>query len=63
MLVITPKTGEALDVCVRRYRNKLRQVKMSEQMRKRRSFSKPSEKRRKQLTKARYTEQWRREQG
>lgn len=57
MLVIKAKEGESIDRMLRRYKRKHRDVKLKYQLRDKQFFTKPSERRKKQIAKARYMNQ------
>jgi len=56
MLIIPVKEGESIDRALKRFKRKFNKVKMMQQIRERMHYTKPSEKRRQQLLRARYRE-------
>ena len=54
MLIINRKEGENIDRMLKRYKRKHRQTKLRDELRKRKQFTKPSVKRRKEILKAAY---------
>ncbi|WP_010518932.1 30S ribosomal protein S21 [Croceivirga radicis] len=58
MLKIEVKDGEKIERALKRYKRKVRNVKLHDQLRNNRYFTKPSVERRKQLEKAAYKEQY-----
>lgn len=54
MIIIERKDGETIDRMVKRYKNKHRQVKLRNQLMDRKTFTKPSVKRRAEILKAVY---------
>lgn len=55
MLIIERQENESIDRALRRYRNKYRKTKVREELRERKTFTKPSVKRRKEILQAVYT--------
>lgn len=53
-LIINVKEDESIDRAIKRYRRKYRDTKVREQIMKRKYFTKPSIKRRKEILKAEY---------
>ncbi|NJB37958.1 MULTISPECIES: 30S ribosomal protein S21 [Flavobacteriaceae] len=58
MLKIEIKEGEKIERALKRYKRKVRNVKLHDQVRDNRYFTKPSVVRRKQLEKAAYKEKY-----
>jgi small subunit ribosomal protein S21 len=58
MLIISVKENETIDKALKRYKKKFEKVKMMRQLRDRQQFTKPSVKRRKEILKARFKEQF-----
>lgn len=58
MLIIEIKEGEKIERAIKRYRTKVRDTKLKQEIRERKQYKKPSEKLREQLQKARYKEQY-----
>jgi small subunit ribosomal protein S21 len=56
MLIIERKDGESIDRMLRRYKRKHRNVKLRNELRRRKEFTKPSVNRRKEVLKAIYKE-------
>jgi small subunit ribosomal protein S21 len=56
MLIIERKDGESIDRMLRRYKRKHRNVKLRNELRRRKEFTKPSVTRRKEVLKAIYKE-------
>ncbi|NPA42872.1 MAG: 30S ribosomal protein S21 [Chlorobi bacterium] len=56
MLIIPVKEGESIDRALKRFKRKFNKVKMMQQIRERMHYTKPSERRRQQLLRARYRE-------
>jgi len=54
MLIIKVKKGENIDIALKRYKFKYRKTKVSEQLRERMEYTKPSVKKRAQKQKAKY---------
>ena len=54
MLVINIKDGESIDRALRRYKKKVRDTKLMNEIRERKNFEKPSVSRRKEIIKAVY---------
>ncbi len=54
MLIINRKEGESIERMLKRYKNKHRRVKLLRNVRARKHFTPPSEKRRKEILKATY---------
>lgn len=54
MLILNRKEGESIDRLLKRYKQKHRQVKLRDELRRRKHFVKPSVKRRKEILKAAY---------
>jgi len=54
MLKIEIKEGEKIDRAIKRYRRKVRNTKLIQEIRERKHYEKPSKKRRVQFQKARY---------
>ena len=54
MLIIKVKEGEKIDKALRRWKNKVRKTKQSEDLRNRKEFTKKSVKRRDEISKARH---------
>ena len=54
MLIIERKEGESIDRMVKRYKNKHRNTKLRNELRRRKEFTKPSVKRRSEILKAIY---------
>lgn len=57
MLIIERKDGESIDRMLRRYKRKHRNVKLRNELRRRKEFTKPSVSRRKEVLKAIYKEE------
>lgn len=62
MLKIEVKEGENIDRAIKRYRRKHRNVKLMQQIRDKKEFTKKSEKRRETIKKAQHREKFLREQ-
>ena len=62
MLIIKVKKGENIDIALKRYKFKFRKTKVSEQLRARQQFDKPSVKRREEKQKAIYIQKKRLEE-
>jgi small subunit ribosomal protein S21 len=56
MIIIEVKDGESIDRALKRYKNKHRRVKLMDELRKRKHFTKPSVSRRAEVLKAVYKE-------
>lgn len=56
MLKIVIKEGESIDRAVKRYRRKVKNVKLKEQLRERKHYTKKSDQRRKEIEKSKYRE-------
>ena len=56
MIIIEVKDGESIDRALKRYKNKHRRVKLMDELRKRKHFTKPSVARRTEVLKAVYRE-------
>jgi small subunit ribosomal protein S21 len=56
MLIINVKSGESIDRALRRYKRKHRNTKLRQELMRRRTFTKPSEKRRNEILDAEYRE-------
>lgn len=54
MLIIERKDGETIDRMVKRYKNKHRKIKLRNELRRRKTFEKPSVKRRNEILGAKY---------
>ncbi len=54
MLIIEIKKGESIDVALKRLKNKFKKIKITEELRERKTFEKPSEVKRKEKKKAIY---------
>ena len=54
MLIIERKEGESIDRFVKRYKRKHRNTKLRDELRRRKQFTKPSVKRRREILKAAY---------
>lgn len=54
MLIVEVKQGENIDRALKRYKNKVRKVKMVQQLRENQHFTKRSVARREEISKARY---------
>jgi len=54
MLIIKVKKGENIDIALKRYKFKYRKTKVSESLRERQQFDKPSRKKREEKQKAIY---------
>ena len=63
MLKIPIKEGENIDRAIKRYRRKVKNVKQKEELRERKHFTKPSQKKRLQLQKAQHKATYLRSQG
>lgn len=63
MLKITIKEGENIDRAIKRYRRKIKNVKQKEELRERKHFTKPSDKKRFQLQKAKHKAAYLRARG
>ncbi|MEM1003049.1 MAG: 30S ribosomal protein S21 [Bacteroidota bacterium] len=63
MLKIIIKEGENIDRALKRYKRKVKNVKQKEEIRERKHFTKPSDKKRKQLQKAQHRTAYLRAQG
>lgn len=57
MLIIERKEGESIERTLRRYKRKYRQTKIREELRRRKSFTKPSVRRRNEILDAIYREE------
>ncbi|MEZ4987554.1 MAG: 30S ribosomal protein S21 [Saprospiraceae bacterium] len=57
MLIIERSTGETVDKMLRRYKRKHRDVRLRNELRSRKEFTKKSVKRRREVQKAAYKEQ------
>lgn len=57
MLIIERKDGESIDRALKRYKRKYRRTKVRQELRRRKQFTKPSVKRRNEVTDAIYREQ------
>lgn len=57
MLIIERKDGESIDRALKRYKRKYRRTKVRQELRRRKQFTKPSVKRRNEITDAIYREQ------
>lgn len=62
MLRIVIKEGESIERAVKRYRRKVKNVKLKEQIRERKHYTKKSDERRKEIEKSKYREAYLREQ-
>lgn len=62
MLKIVIKEGESIDRAVKRYRRKVKRVKLKEQIRERKHYTKKSDERRKEIEKSKYREAYLRDQ-
>ncbi|CAL2085558.1 30S ribosomal protein S21 [Tenacibaculum sp. 190524A02b] len=62
MLKIIVKDGENIDRALKRYKRKFRDVKILQQLRERKQYTKPSVARRAEVKKAAYKEQFLREE-
>ncbi|NNC70100.1 MAG: 30S ribosomal protein S21 [Flavobacteriaceae bacterium] len=58
MIKITVKEGENIDRALKRYKRKFKNIKVLQELRERKQFTKKSVKKRKQLKKAQYKEQF-----
>jgi small subunit ribosomal protein S21 len=58
MLKIEVKEGERIERAIKRYRRKHRDTKVKQKIRERQAYKKPSTRRREQLQKARYKQQY-----
>jgi len=58
MLIIEVKEGEKIDRAIKRYRRKHRDTKRKDEIRNRKHYTKPSTKRREQIQKAKFKEQF-----
>lgn len=58
MLRIEVKEGENIDRALKRYKRKFRNTKQLQELRSRKHFKKPSVRKREQLIKAKYSEQF-----
>lgn len=58
MIKITVKEGENIDRALKRYKRKFKNIKVLQELRDRKQFTKKSVKKRKQLKKAQYKEQF-----
>ena len=56
MIIIEVKDGESIDRALKRYKNKHRRVKLMDELRRRKHFTKPSVERRTEVLKAVYKE-------
>lgn len=54
MLIIERREGESVDITLKRYKNKHRRVKMRDELRRRKQFTKPSVERRNEFIDAIY---------
>ena len=54
MIIIEIKDGETIDKALRRYKRKHQKVGVSKELRRRKQFTKPSVKRRKEIMTAKY---------
>lgn len=54
MIVINVKEGESIDRALRRYKKKHQRVKLVQELRRRKHYSKPSISRRNEILKAKY---------
>ena len=54
MIIIEVKDGESIDRALKRYKNKHRRVKLMDELRRRKHFTKPSVERRTEVLKAVY---------
>ena len=61
MLIIKVKEGESIERALKRYKRKHRNVKVVNEIRERKQFTKKSVKRREQIQKAEYVQKLRRE--
>lgn len=57
MLIIDRKENETIDRMLKRYKRKHRQVKLRNELQRRREFTKPSVRRRSEVLKAKYIQQ------
>lgn len=62
MLKIVIKEGESIERAVKRYRRKVKRVKLKEQIRERKHYTKKSDERRKEIEKSKYREAYLRDQ-
>ena len=62
MLIIKINPGEKIDRALKRYKRKVRNTKQIQQIRTNKFFSKKSTKRREEIAKAKYKEQYQRSQ-
>ncbi len=62
MLIIEVRDGENIDRALKRYKRKVRRTRQLKEIRRRKNFTKPSEKRRKEILQATYTEKMAREE-
>ncbi|MBT8320373.1 MAG: 30S ribosomal protein S21 [Eudoraea sp.] len=58
MLKINLKPGENIDRALKRYKRKVRNVKQMDQIRERKQYTKPSKKRREQIKKAKFRQEY-----
>ena len=63
MLKIIVKDGENIDRALKRYKRKVKNVKQREEIRERKHFTKPSDRKIKQLQKAQHKNTYLRSQG
>jgi len=59
MLIIEIKKGESIEVALKKLKNKFRRTKVTEELRDRQYYEKPSEKRRLEIQKAIYIQKLR----
>lgn len=58
MLKINLKPGENIDRALKRYKRKVRNVKQMDEIRERKQYTKPSKKRREQIKKAKFRQEY-----
>ncbi|GAA3571507.1 30S ribosomal protein S21 [Snuella lapsa] len=62
MLIINIKSGERIESALKRYKRKVRNTKQLQQLRSKKVFTKKSTKRREEITRAKYKEEYKRSQ-
>ncbi|WP_299551474.1 30S ribosomal protein S21 [Seonamhaeicola sp.] len=62
MLIIKIKSDEKIDRALKRYKRKFRNTKQLQQLKSKKTFTKKSTKRREEIAKAKYKEDYRRSQ-
>lgn len=58
MLIVQVKEGESIERALKRYKRKFKKTKVREEIRNRKEFKKPSDRRREEIQKAQYRERY-----